>query len=806
MRRGRPGRRTDTMAKLVTAKQLEEKIQSHIKADTGLALQHATARDYWTALSKSVVELLSDNWQATLDAYADQRQAYYFSAEFLEGRSLLNNLVNLGIYDQAKEALADFGYDITDILEEETDPALGNGGLGRLAACFLDSCATLNLPVTGYGILYRYGLFRQSIENGFQKEYPDSWMERGYPFAPARYYEKVKVHYNDIDVWAIPYDLPITGYGTKNINLLRLWKAEPAQDFDFNLFNSQRFDDAVIERNRVNDIWRVLYPNDTSYDGKVLRVRQQYFFVSASLQDIVRKYKRVHGDDLKDFAKYNSIQLNDTHPVIGIPELMRILVDENGVRWEDAWEIVKATFAYTNHTIMAEALEKWDISIFRFLFPRIFEIVEGINNQFRAQMYEAGLYSELIDKMSPLADGKVQMAWMAIYGSHSVNGVAALHTDILKNETLKDWYQIYPEKFSNKTNGVTPRRWLRTCNPELGELFTELLGSDKWVTKLDELKKLEKYKDDEAVMKKFLAIKRNNKEKLAAFLKKSQGIELDPDSIFDIQIKRLHEYKRQLLNALYALNLYDRLKENPKLDMPPVTIIFGAKAAPGYFRAKATIKFINEIAKLIDSDPAMKGRLKVVFIENYNVSNGEKMFPAADVSEQISTAGLEASGTGNMKFMMNGAVTLGTMDGANVEICESVGNDNIYIFGCRAGDMAATKAYYNPTWQYENIPGIKKALDRLVDGSFDDQGTGMFRDLYNGILYGTNWQPGDPYYVLGDFDDYRKTRDRLYTDYKDEMKWAKMCWINICNSGKFSSDRTISEYAEEIWKIKPCKI
>ncbi len=806
MRRGRPGRRTDTMAKLVTAKQLEEKIQSHIKADTGLALKHATARDYWTALSKSVVELLSDNWQATLDAYADQRQAYYFSAEFLEGRSLLNNLVNLGIYDQAKEALADFGYDITDILEEETDPALGNGGLGRLAACFLDSCATLNLPVTGYGILYRYGLFRQSIENGFQKEYPDSWMERGYPFAPARYYEKVKVHYNDIDVWAIPYDLPITGYGTKNINLLRLWKAEPAQDFDFNLFNSQRFDDAVIERNRVNDIWRVLYPNDTSYDGKVLRVRQQYFFVSASLQDIVRKYKRVHGDDLKDFAKYNSIQLNDTHPVIGIPELMRILVDENGVRWEDAWEIVKATFAYTNHTIMAEALEKWDISIFRFLFPRIFEIVEGINNQFRAQMYEAGLYSELIDKMSPLADGKVQMAWMAIYGSHSVNGVAALHTDILKNETLKDWYQIYPEKFSNKTNGVTPRRWLRTCNPELGELFTELLGSDKWVTKLDELKKLEKYKDDEAVMKRLLAIKRHNKEKLSAFLKKSQGIELDPDSIFDIQIKRLHEYKRQLLNALYALNLYDRLKENPKLDMPPVTIIFGAKAAPGYFRAKATIKFINEIAKLIDSDPAMKGRLKVVFIENYNVSNGEKMFPAADVSEQISTAGLEASGTGNMKFMMNGAVTLGTMDGANVEICESVGNDNIYIFGCRAGDMAATKAYYNPTWQYENIPGIKKALDRLVDGSFDDQGTGMFRDLYNGILYGTNWQPGDPYYVLGDFDDYRKTRDRLYTDYKDEMKWAKMCWINICNSGKFSSDRTISEYAKEIWDIKPCKI
>ncbi|SEV93983.1 maltodextrin phosphorylase [Ruminococcaceae bacterium KH2T8] len=794
------------MAKTVTAKMLEEQMQAHVKAETGLSLENASARDYWTALSKSVVEIISDNFQATREKYSKVRQAHYLSAEFLEGRSLLNNLVNLGIYDQAKEALASFGYDITDILEEETDPALGNGGLGRLAACFLDSCATLNLPVNGYGILYRYGLFRQAIENGFQKEYPDSWMERGYPFTLARYDEKVKIHYNDIDVWAIPFDLPITGYGTKNINLLRLWKAEPAEEFDFNLFNSQRFDDAVIERNRVNDIWRVLYPNDTSYDGKVLRVRQQYFFVSASLQDIVRKYKAVHGDDMKDFAKYNAIQLNDTHPVIGIPELMRILVDENGVKWEDAWEIVKDTFAYTNHTIMAEALEKWDISIFRFLFPRIFEIVEGINNQFRAQMYEAGLYSELIDRMSPLADGKVQMAWLAIYGSHSVNGVAALHTDILKNETLADWYKIYPEKFSNKTNGVTPRRWLRTCNPDLAALITELLGSDKWVTDLDQLKTLEKYKDDKAVMKKLLAIKKKNKQRLADHLKKTHDIDLNVDSVFDVQIKRLHEYKRQLLNALYALNLYDRIKENPKLDLPPVTILFGAKAAPGYFRAKAIIKFINEIAKMIDNDPDMKGRLKVVFVENYNVSNGEKMFPAADVSEQISTAGLEASGTGNMKFMMNGAVTLGTLDGANVEIAEAVGNDNIYIFGCRSQDMAATKAYYNPQWQYENIPGIKKALDRLVDGTFDDAGTGMFHDLYNGILYGTNWQPGDPYYVLGDFDDYRKTRDRLYTDYKDEMKWAQMCWINICNSGKFSSDRTIAEYAKEIWDVKACKI
>lgn len=794
------------MTKKITVKMLQDKIDTHVRAETGHTSAKACARDYWSALSKSIIELIADDWQKTRETYDNVRQEHYFSAEFLEGRSMLNNLVNLGVYDQAKEAMASFGFDLTDILEQETDPALGNGGLGRLAACFLDSCATLNLPVTGYGIMYRYGLFRQAIENGFQKEYPDSWMEKGYPFIISRYEDKVKVHYNDIDIWAVPCDLPITGYGTSNVNSLRLWKAEPAQDFDFNLFNSQRFDDAVIVRNRVNDIWRVLYPNDTSYDGKVLRVRQQYFFVSASLQDIVKRYKAVHGNDLKDFAKYNSIQLNDTHPVIGIPELMRILVDENGVRWEEAWEIVKATFAYTNHTIMPEALEKWDISIFRFLFPRIFEIIEGINNQFRAQMYEAGLYSELIDKMSPLADGKVQMAWLAIYGSRSVNGVAALHTDILKKETLKEWYAVYPEKFSNKTNGVTPRRWLRTCNPELSALISELLGSDSWITHLEDLKKLEKYADDDAVMKRVLDIKKKNKKQFAEYIKDYMGTEINPDSVFDVQVKRLHEYKRQLLNAIYTLNLYDRIKEDPTLDIPPVTIIFGAKAAPGYFRAKAIIKFINEIAKLIDSDPDMEGRLKVCFVENYNVSNGEKIFPASDISEQISTAGLEASGTSNMKFMMNGAVTLGTLDGANVEIADAVGADNIYIFGCKAQDMASTKSYYNPKWQYENVPGVKKVLDRLVDGTFDDEGTGMFRDLFNGLIYGSNWQPGDTYYVLGDFDDYRKTKDRIYTDYKDEMKWARMCWINICNSGRFSSDRTISEYASDIWKITPCKI
>lgn len=790
----------------MTAKQIQDMVAFQVKACSGKSADKGTARDYWLALSRTIVEIMADDWEKAREKYAEVRQAHYFSAEFLVGRSMLNNLVNLGIYEQTVEAMKAFGVNLTDLLEEETDAALGNGGLGRLAACFLDSCATMNLPVTGYGILYRYGLFRQTFENGFQMEHPDSWMENGYPFVIPRYEDKIRVHFNDFDVWAIPCDMPITGYNTHNVNRLRLWKCEPAQEFDFNLFNSQRFDDAVIERNRVNDIFRVLYPNDTSYDGKVLRVRQQYFFVSASLQDIVRKYKAVHGNDFSKFAKFNSIQLNDTHPVIGIPELMRILVDENGVKWEDAWEIVRHTFAYTNHTIMAEALEKWDCNIFRYLFPRIFEIVEGINNQQRAQFFEMGMRSELVDRLSILSDGKVQMAWMAIYGSYSVNGVAALHTEILKRDTLKEWYEIYPEKFSNKTNGVTPRRWLRVCDQGLSALITELLGNEDWVTDLDQLKKLEKYAKDKKVMQRFLDIKRDNKVALCTHLEKTKGIKVNPDSLFDVQIKRLHEYKRQLLNALYALNLYDRIKENPKLDMPPVTVFFGAKAAPGYFRAKAIIKFINEIAKLIDSDPDMEGRLKVVFIENYNVSNGEKLFPAADISEQISTAGLEASGTGNMKFMMNGAVTLGTWDGANVEIAQSVGSDNIYIFGCRVEDMEATRAYYNPKWQYENIPGLKKALDRLVDGSFNDEGTGMFQDLFNGLIYGSNWQPGDTYYVLGDFDDYRNTRDQAYKDYQNRIEWAKKCWLNICNCGKFSSDRTIGEYAKEIWKIKPEKI
>lgn len=794
------------MNRPINAELLREKIATYVRADAGKSAERGTLWDYWTALSHTLVELIADDWEDTRDRYDTVRQTHYFSAEFLVGRSMLNNLVNLGLYEEAKEAVASFGVDLTELLEQEKDPGLGNGGLGRLAACFLDSCTTMNLPVTGYGILYRYGLFRQLFTEGFQKEVPDSWMESGYPFVVRREEERVKVHYQDFDVWAVPYDMPITGYGTSNVNRLRLWKPEPAQEFDFNLFNSQRFDDAVIERNRVNDIWRVLYPNDTSYDGKVLRVRQQYFFVSASLQDIVRRYKAVNGEDMSLFAELNSVQINDTHPAIGIPELMRILVDENGLEWTKAWQIVTAVFAYTNHTVMAEALEKWDIGIFQYLFPRIYQIIDGINLQFRNELTAKRIPIQKIDEMAPLGDGRVRMAWLSLYGSRAVNGVAALHTEILKKDTLKDWYAFWPEKFSNKTNGVTPRRWIRSCNPELSALITELLKSDEWVRDLDRLEELKKYADDEAVMRRFLALKRENKVKLARYVEQKEGVVLDPDSIYDIQIKRLHEYKRQLLNILYVINLYDRFKEDPTLRFPNITVMFGAKAAPGYFRAKAIIKFINEAARMINNDPDIHGRLKVVFIENYNVSNGERMFPAADVSEQISTAGLEASGTGNMKFMMNGAVTLGTYDGANVEISEAVGEDNIYIFGCRVEDMEATRGFYNPRWQYENIPGLKKVIDRLIDGSLDDGGTGMFQELYNALVAGSNWQPADVFYVLGDFADYRKSRDEVYHDYEDRLAWAKKCWLNICSSGQFSSDRTISDYAQEIWKINPTKI
>lgn len=787
---------------MITTELITDKIAAHIRAESAHPVANASPFEFWRALSRTIVELMADNWNQSTHVQLDGRRAHYLSAEFLVGRALLNNLVNLGLYEVVRDAVSQMGYELSELEEQEIDPGLGNGGLGRLAACFLDSSATHNLPVTGYGILYRYGLFKQTIEDGFQKEYPDAWKEREYPFIIRRDQEKVLIHYKDIDVYAVPYDMPISGYETKNINTLRLWAAEPAEEFDFNLFNSQRFDDAVIERNRVNDIFRVLYPNDTSYDGKVLRVRQQYFFVSASLQTIVRQHVEKHGTDFSTFADENVIQLNDTHPVIAIPELMRLLTEVYTVDWAAAWSITRKTFAYTNHTVMAEALEKWDIGIFQFLFPWIYAITERIHQQFCEEMRSRGMNDEKIRYMAPIGDGKVRMAWLAVYGSFSVNGVAAMHTEILKQDTLADFYAVWPEKFRNKTNGVTPRRWLKMANPGLADLLTRCAGHDKWVTDLDQLQELEKFKDDDDVIRRLIAVKRQNKQRLARQLEKIEGITVNPDAVFDIQIKRLHEYKRQFLNALLILDQYFKLKETPDSDFPPVVYLFGAKAAPGYFRAKSIIKFINEVARLVNHDPDIKGRIQVHFIANYNVSWAEKLFPAADVSEQISTVGMEASGTGNMKFMMNGALTIGTCDGANVEIAETVGDENCYVFGCKVEHFQDTQNYYNPKWQYEHVEGLKRCVDTLIDGTLSDGGTGMFQDLYNGLLYGSSWQPADPFYVLGDFDDYRHTRQLLLADYNDEMAWARRCWINIVRSGRFSSDRTIQEYAADIWQIE----
>ncbi len=786
--------------------QLINAIKSNLAAEFGKNLKHATQYEVWHSISRSVMELLTERWEKTRETYRQGRQAHYFSAEFLVGRSLVNNLVNLDIYSEMQEAVQELGFDLNDLEEQETDPGLGNGGLGRLAACFLDSSTTLNYPVTGYGILYRYGLLKQVFDDGFQKEYPDEWMEYPYPFTVRRNEDRVMVHYQDVDVYAVPYDLPITGYGTDNVNILRLWKPEAAEAFDFNLFNSQRFDDAVIARNRVDDIYRVLYPNDTSYDGKVLRVRQQYFFVSASLQNIIKQFEEVHGNNYEKFPDYNSIQLNDTHPVLAIPELVRILVDDKGLSFEEARKIAHKTFAFTNHTVMQEALEKWEINIFQFLFPRVLEIIQEIDQCLRAELKAAHFSQNDVEKHSIIHDGMVHMANLAVYMSFSVNGVAMIHSNILKDETFAFYYNLWPGKFNNKTNGVTPRRWLRTTNPELAALLTELSGNEDWITDLSQLAKLLPYQDDKAVMQRLMEIKHDNKVKLADYIAQHEHVDIRPDTIFDIQIKRVHEYKRQLMNALVILDQYYQLKDNPNMDVTPVTYIFGGKSAPGYFRAKAIIKFINAIADKINNDPDVKGRIKVVFVQNYNVSYAEKLFRAADISEQISTVGKEASGTGNMKFMMNGALTLGTHDGANIEIVEFAGEENNFMFGSSIEDFPATFDYYNSQWQYDHIPGLKRVIESLVDGSFDDEGTGMFREVYNSLLQGSSWSKADMFYVLGDFDDYRKRRHDAHMAYRDQSEWAKMCWRNICTSGNFSSDRTIHEYAKDIWKIEAEKI
>ncbi|GGG70235.1 glycogen/starch/alpha-glucan phosphorylase [Corynebacterium pelargi] len=782
---------------------LTQRIAGFVRSASGTAPEEATDRKFWFGLSGAVMDSLAENWAATTKAYNATRQQHYLSAEFLMGRALLNNLTNLELEDDVAEAVRAQGHELSDVLEAENDAALGNGGLGRLAACFLDSCATQNYPVTGYGLLYRYGLFKQTFNEGFQSEEPDAWREDGYPFTIRRDNEQRIVRFDDMTVRATPYDMPITGYGTDNVGTLRLWKAEPMAEFDYDAFNSQRFTDAIVEREAVMDICRVLYPNDTTYAGKVLRVRQQYFFVSASLQQMIDNFL-AHHDDLRDFAKYNCIQLNDTHPVLAIPELMRLLLDDHGMSWDDAWKVTCETFAYTNHTVLAEALEQWNVTIFQQLFYRVWEITQEIDRRFREQMAQLGLDHDRIEYMAPVSGGNVHMAWIACYAAYSINGVAALHTEIIKADTLKEWHELWPEKFNNKTNGVTPRRWLKMCNPRLAALLTRLAGSDAWVTELDELKKLRHFAEDDAVMQELMEIKAANKRDFAQWIQERDGIEVDPASIFDTQIKRLHEYKRQLLNALYILDLYYRIKDGETV--PARTFIFGAKAAPGYIRAKAVIKFINEIANLVNNDPEVSDVIRVVFVENYNVSPAEHIIPASDISEQISTAGKEASGTSNMKFMMNGALTLGTLDGANVEIVESVGDENAYIFGAKVEELPELKAHYNPQALYETVPGLKRAIDALVDGTLNDNGSGWFHDLRGSLLDGNGWETPDVYYVLGDFESYRETRDRMAEDYADTIAWARKCWINICESGRFSSDRTINDYAREVWKLQATPI
>lgn len=781
-------------------------VGGHVRAAAGTSPEHASTRKFWAGLSRNIQERIADDWERTRQTYNATRQQHYFSAEFLMGRALLNNLTNLGLVEEAQAAARELSHELTDVLEVENDAALGNGGLGRLAACFLDSAVTQDYPVTGYGILYRYGLFRQTFDNGFQVERPDPWREEEYPFTIRRASDQLVVHFDDMKVRAIPYDMPITGYGTHNVGTLRLWKAEPWEEFDYDAFNSQRFTEAIIERERVSDICRVLYPNDTTYEGKKLRVRQQYFFTSASLQAMIRSHLAHHGH-LSNFAEYHSVQLNDTHPVLAIPELMRLLMDEHGMGWEEAWEIVSNTFAYTNHTVLTEALEQWDQQIFQQLFWRVWEIIAEIDRRFRIERSAEGIDGVTIQRMAPIQHGVVHMAWIACYAAYSINGVAALHTEIIKRETLGDWHALWPEKFNNKTNGVTPRRWLRMINPRLSALLTRLSGGDAWVTDLDNLKELRSYSSDPAVMQELREIKAANKHDFAEWIAERQGVVIDPDSIFDVQIKRLHEYKRQLLNALYVLDLYFRIKEDHQRDLPPRTVIFGAKAAPGYTRAKAIIKLINAIADLVNNDPVVSPLLKVVFVENYNVSPAEHILPASDVSEQISTAGKEASGTSNMKFMMNGALTLGTMDGANVEIVDSVGEENAYIFGAREEELPSLRAEYKPYELYESVPGLKRTLDALDNGTLHDDYTGWFYDLKQSLIHGYGEDASDTYYVLGDFADYRDVRDRMAADYAaNPQGWAQKAWVNICESGRFSSDRTIRDYATEVWKLQPTPI
>lgn len=783
--------------------QFQTELVKDLEKKYSVAIENAKTWQLHECISSVVMEFINEDWESSVKNHLANRRAMYLSMEFLMGRAIYNNLLCLGITQDVDDVLKTHGRSLAE-LEDIEDAALGNGGLGRLAACFLDSAASHDIPLDGYGIRYKYGLFKQGIEDGFQTEYADDWQKYGDPWSKRKEDDTVIVKYADQAVRAVPYDMPIIGFGTKNVGNLRLWQAEAVEEFNFTDFNNGDFEKAAADKTAAENISKVLYPNDNFEAGKILRLKQEYFFSAASVADALKKHKERFGT-LDNFADYVTVQLNDTHPVIAIPEFIRQLIAD-GYSFDSAFDIAHKVFNYTNHTIMAEALEKWDSSLVERILPEVYAVILQINERFIKDTYALGMDKEQIKKMSPVGDGQVKMAFMAIYISSYINGVAAIHTEILKNDALKEWYEIYPERFQNKTNGITQRRWLAMCNPELSALITRLLGSADWVKDLNELKKLEKYADDENVLNEFMAVKEAKKHQLADFVKAHDGKDIDPDWIFDIQIKRLHEYKRQFLNALSILYIYFGIKDGSIKDFTPTVYIFGAKSAPGYRRAKAIIKLINEIGDFVNADPDTKDLLKVVFVQNYNVSYAEKLVCAADVSEQISTAGTEASGTGNMKLMLNGATTLGTYDGANVEIVEEAGEENNYIFGARVEELAKIMPEYDPREILFKDEKICRVLNKLIDGTFSDGGVpsnqeGSFKELYKALTDGASWHVPDHYYVLGDLTSYVEAKLKMNADYKDKLGYAKKCWLNICNAGKFSSDRTIKDYAENIWKI-----
>ncbi|HWQ59061.1 MAG TPA: glycogen/starch/alpha-glucan phosphorylase [Clostridia bacterium] len=773
------------------------RMEEELSGTYQIELHQATTVQLHNALANAVMMEIAPAWRESRRAHESVRRAYYLSAEYLMGRMVFSNLYNLGILDEMSALLRERGADIRN-MEEIDDAALGNGGLGRLAACYLDSAATHDLPLDGYGIRYKCGLFRQVFEDGFQVEKADEWQRFGDPWSKRRDDKTVEVVFADQRVLAVPYDMPVMGYGTGNMGTLRLWQSEPVEELDFRLFNEQEYDLAVRDKNAAEDITRVLYPNDSTPAGKRLRLKQQYFLSSASLQDAIRRYRRVRGNDLMGFAAHCAIQINDTHPTVAIPELVRLLMRE-GMEFDAALNIARNTFNFTNHTIMAEALERWDMELLRSVVPEIADIVLRINDALNEELRALGVADARKCRMQIVCDNAVHMARLAIYVSSYVNGVAKIHTDILKHDVFADWYAVYPQRFQNKTNGITQRRFLGLCNPELTGLIAERIGNG-FLTDLNEIGSLREQIDEDLV-ERFVDVKRQKKRQLAATVLKNEGVSLPADFLYDVQVKRMHEYKRQFMNALSIMDIYDSIKDGTLKDFTPTVFLFGAKAAPGYMRAKCIIKYINEVARLVNSDPAMKDLMRVVFVQNYNCSYAEHIIPAADISEQISPAGTEASGTGNMKLMLNGAVTLGTYDGANIEIVEQAGLDNNYIFGARVEEISCVRPTYNPKAIYDQDARIRRMLDTLVNGRLSDGGTGSFGEIYNSILFGANWHAPDQYFTLLDLMPYIDAKLRANRDYRDTLAFGRKCLVNIASAGMFSSDRAVKQYAEEIWHL-----